>query len=83
MIQTTIGVNGMMCGMCETHINEAIRRNFTVKKVTASRAKREAVIVSEAEIDPARLKAVIEETGYTPGEIRQEEYKKKGLFGLW
>ena len=33
MIQTTLKIDGMMCGMCESHINDAIRKDFSVKKV--------------------------------------------------
>lgn len=33
MIQTTVKINGMMCGMCESHVNDAIRNHFQVKKV--------------------------------------------------
>jgi copper chaperone CopZ len=54
----------MMCGMCESHINDAIRNSFTVKKVKASKRKKEAVIVSEEEIDEKKMKEVIEATGY-------------------
>ena len=36
MTQTTLKIDGMMCGMCESHINDAIRKEFPVKKVTAS-----------------------------------------------
>ena len=35
----TIEVNGMMCGMCGVHINDAVRKAFPVKKVTSSRGK--------------------------------------------
>ena len=30
MIQTTLGIDGMMCSMCEAHINDTIRREFAV-----------------------------------------------------
>ncbi|MBQ9061250.1 MAG: heavy-metal-associated domain-containing protein [Eubacterium sp.] len=80
MIKTTIGVDGMMCGMCETHINEAVRRNFKVKKVTSSRSKCETVILSEEPLDAGKLKQVITDTGYEAGEVKEEAYKKKGLF---
>ena len=53
-----------MCGMCEAHINDAIRRNFNVKKVKSSHSKGETVIESETEPDAAALKRAIEETGY-------------------
>ena len=28
MIRTTVKVDGMMCGMCEAHINDAVRRAY-------------------------------------------------------
>ena len=34
MIETIVQVDGMMCGMCESHINDAIRSHFQVKKVS-------------------------------------------------
>ena len=83
MIKTTIAVDGMMCGMCETHIQEAVRKNFHVKKVTANHGKKEAVILSEERLDAEKLRSVISETGYTPGAVNSEPYEKKGLFGLF
>ena len=82
MQQTTVQVGGMQCGMCESHINDAIRRAFQVQKVTSSRSKGTTVIVSEEALDEAKLRKVIEGTGYDVGVISQEPYKKKGLFGL-
>ena len=34
-----IQVNGMMFGMYESHVNNAIRKAFPVKKVTSSRSR--------------------------------------------
>ena len=65
MIKTTIKIDGMMCGMCETHINEAVRRNLPVRKVKANRKKKEVVIESEKELDRELLKKTIDDTGYT------------------
>ena len=28
MVKITVGVEGMACGMCEAHINEAVRNAF-------------------------------------------------------
>ena len=28
MIKTTLKIDGMMCGMCESHMNDLIRKNF-------------------------------------------------------
>ena len=82
MIKTTLGIDGMMCGMCEAHVNEAIRKSFAVKKVTSSHKKGESVILSEAPIDEERIRAAIGETGYKVISFSAAEYQKKGLFGL-
>ena len=81
MIKITITVEGMMCGMCEAHVNDAIRKAFSVKKVTSSHTKKQTVIVTENDIDDEKLKAVINETGYTLKSADREPYKKRGLFG--
>ena len=50
MYQITLGIDGMMCGMCESHINDAVRNAFPVKKVSSSHGKGQTVILSETEI---------------------------------
>lgn len=80
MVQITIQVDGMMCGMCESHLNNAIRTAFPVKKVTASRSRGEIVIVAEDTIDEEALQKVVSDTGYQAGQITQAPYEKKRLF---
>lgn len=80
MTQITVKVSGMQCGMCESHINDAVRRAFHVKKVTSSHAKGETVILTEEPIDEETLRKVIDGTGYESGAISQVPYEKKGLF---
>ena len=65
MIKTVVKIDGMMCGMCESHINDAIRQHFAVKKVKSSKRKKETVIVSESALEQDKVKEVIEQTGYT------------------
>lgn len=65
MIKTVVKIDGMMCGMCEAHVNDAIRNNFEVKKVKASKRKKEAVVTSEQSLDVDKMKEVIGVTGYT------------------
>ena len=64
MITTTLGIEGMACSMCEAHINDAIRKNFDVKRVKSSRRKRTCVVVSEAPLNEEKVRAVISELGY-------------------
>ena len=80
MFKYTVQVKGMMCGMCESHVNDAIRKNFNIKKVTASHSKNEVIIISEEELDESRLKQAITDTGYDVGTVSEEPYVKKGLF---
>ena len=75
MWKYTVQVDGMMCGMCESHVNDA------VKKVTSSRSKKETTVIAETELDEDALRTAISATGYEVGEIRKEPWEKKGLFG--
>lgn len=81
MYKTIVKVDGMRCGMCESHVNDIVRRNFDVKKVNASLAKGEVVIVSEQPVDEQKLRFAVGEQGYAVGAVTSEEYKQKGLFG--
>ncbi len=51
MTKTTLEVDGMMCGMCESHVNEAIRKALDVKKVSSSHSKGRTEIISENPLD--------------------------------
>lgn len=81
MIKITVKVDGMVCGMCETNINEMVKKVFDVKKITTSHARRETVILTEENIDDQELKDIIGQAGYGVISIDKEEYKKKRLFG--
>ena len=81
MIKITIGIEGMACGMCEAHINDAVRQAFSVKKVTSSHTKKQTIIITEDDISEQDLKKVISNTGYEVVSVSSESYEKKGLFG--
>lgn len=69
-VKLTVEIDGMMCNMCETHINDIIRKNFRIKKVSSSHTKGETVIVADHMIDEKKLKDSIESLGYTVTEIQ-------------
>ena len=83
MMQTTVGIDGMMCEMCEAHINDAVRRNFDVKSVKSNHRKKSCVIVSEEELDGELLKKTIDETGYEFLSVSSEPYERKGLRAIF
>lgn len=80
MQKITLKVDGMQCGMCEAHVNDAVRGTFPVKKVTSSHSKGETVILAEQPIDEQALRDAIGKTGYTVLSVSVEPYEKKGLF---
>ena len=79
MTKTTVRVDGMSCSMCESHINEAVRKAFSVSKVTSSRKKHLTEILSDEPLDAETLRSVIAATGYSVGEIDSVPYEKKGF----
>ena len=83
MTKITVQVDGMMCGMCESHVNDAVRKAFPVKKVTSSHSKKETVILTEEDIDEGAVKRVIDKTGYEVLSVKKEPYEKKGLFSAF
>lgn len=84
MKQIVLKIDGMMCGMCEAHVNDAIRQNFTVKKVTSSHKTGETVILTEEDINAEDLENVIKQTGYELKSMEEKTYKeKKGFLGLF
>lgn len=83
MVRTTVKVDGMMCGMCESHVNDAVRKAFQVNKVTSSHTKGETVIITDTPVDEDKLKTAISATGYEVKGVTSEPYeKKKGLFSF-
>ncbi|MBQ3376477.1 MAG: heavy-metal-associated domain-containing protein [Erysipelotrichaceae bacterium] len=84
MLKVTLKIEGMACGMCEAHMNDTVRKAVrNAEKVSSSYKKGETVFLTQNDIDEEALKKAINETGYQCLEIRTEQYKKKGLFGLW
>lgn len=82
MVQITLKIDGMACGMCESHVNDAVRAKFPVKKVTSSHTKGETVILSEQPLDQQALRDAIAATGYEVKAVDAHPYEKKGLFSF-
>ena len=67
-------IHGMKCGMCESHINDIIRKNFEIKSVKSNHHKNLTIIKSKEELDINKIKEVILNTGYELKRI-EKEYK--------
>ncbi len=82
MNKVTVQIEGMMCGMCEAHVCDIIRRAVhTAKRVKASKIRKEATFITEIDVNENELKKAIADTGYTVISVSSEPYKKRGLFG--
>ncbi|MBR1852742.1 MAG: ATPase P [Lachnospiraceae bacterium] len=85
MYKTTLKIDGMMCGMCEAHVNDAIRKAVpSAKKLSTSHTKGESSFLTEEKPDSAGLQKAIGDTGYQVLSTETIEVeKKKGLFGIF
>ncbi len=84
MYETKANIDGMMCSMCTSHVNDCIRQNFAVKSVKATlKNNGETTIVSASPIDEEKLKEALGKLGYrlTGFEVKEAE-EKKGLFSF-
>ena len=83
MVKITVEIEGMACGMCEAHINEAVRNAFQVKKVTSSHIKKQTIIITENDIPEQELNNVVAKAGYCVVAVSSEHYKRKGVFSAF
>lgn len=82
MYKTTYQIDGMMCGMCESHVNDVFRQNFQVKKVSSSHKKGITEVISDEPLEEEKVRAAVEQMGYRVLSGHTEEYEKKfSLFG--
>ncbi|MBP5578713.1 MAG: cation transporter [Ruminococcus sp.] len=80
MFKTVIKIEGMMCGMCEAHVNEAVHAAVSAEKVSSSHKKGTTELITEKEPDENKLREAVEKDGYKVLGITTEPYEKKGLF---
>ena len=77
MYKSTLKIDGMMCGMCESHINDTIRKAVPVKKVSSSHTRGEAVVITDEPLDVEAVKAAVHATGYEVQSAASAPYEKK------
>ena len=65
MVKTILEIDGMMCGMCEAHMNDVIRKTIPdAKKVKSSHKKKMSKFVTEEKPDIEKLEKAVDEIGY-------------------
>jgi len=80
MLQVTLKIDGMRCGMCEAHVADAIRHALPqAKKVKANHHKGQVSFLIEEGVDYAPAKTKIEAGGYRVL-VEENAPAKKGFF---
>ena len=77
MEKITVKIDGMMCGMCESHMNDTFRQNFKVKKVSSSHAKGETVAIVDEDIPDEKLKEAVEKQATLLFPLKESLMRKK------
>ena len=77
MVKTTLKIDGMMCSMCEAHINDTVRSACKIRSVKSSHSKGATEIISDSPLDEVVLKEAIGMTGYKVLNIQSTPYEKK------
>ena len=72
MTTITVNVTGMMCGHCEAHVNEAIKKVFGAEDVVSSHESNTTVFTAPEKVDEDKIRATIKEAGYEVTGITQE-----------
>ena len=72
MVKVTVNVEGMMCGHCEAHVNEAIKKAFGVEDVVSSHENNTTVFTAPEKVDEDRIRQTIKDAGYEVTGITQE-----------
>ena len=73
-------IDGMMCGHCESHVNDVVRRAATVKSVNSSHTGGTCEIVLDDNTSLAPIIAAIEADGYKVLSSAELPYDKPSLF---
>ena len=72
MYKTTVTVEGMMCHMCEKHVNEAVSKAFAAENPVSDHTANKTEFISAEKPDAAKVKEVIEAAGYTVKAVHTE-----------
>ncbi|MBQ6783736.1 MAG: heavy-metal-associated domain-containing protein [Acholeplasmatales bacterium] len=73
-------IEGMRCSMCESHVNDAIRKKIDAKKIKSSHTKNETIIITDKDISDDLFYEILNPTGYKLTKIKKEDAKKFGPF---
>ena len=80
MKEYILKIDGMRCTMCETHINDLVRRSEKVKKVSSSHKKGETRVVMDENLSIDNIIKSVEKDGYKVLKVEEKTWKKTSFF---
>lgn len=80
MYKTTVTIDGMAGESLEARVSDAIRSTLEVNRVSTSRRRREAVIISEHSLPDHELRTAIEAAGCRPGAVVSQSFGEDSLW---
>lgn len=78
--ETAIHIEGMMCSMCESHLETTLRKAFPKASVHCSRKTGICLLKTETNPDPAAIHGAIDPTGYQIVKIEAGKPAKKSFW---
>ncbi len=80
MKKIVMTVDGMMCGMCEAHVNDAVRKAAAVKSVESSHSQNRTTVIAEDDADVNAISQAIKAEGYNVTDVKVEPFEKRSAF---
>ncbi len=82
MYRTVLVIDGMMCTMCEAHVNDIVRKTCPGASVRSDHKKGEVVITSKDKPDTEAVGKAATAMGYkvVSASIEEVEEEREGLF---
>ena len=72
MIKTIVYIEGMSCGHCASRVQTTLEKLDSIESVQVDLEKNQAIITSLEKLDQNRIKAIIEDLGYSVVKIVEE-----------
>ena len=80
MYRTIVGIDGMMCNMCEEHVSSALKRALGLSKVSASHKRNQAVLISAEPLAEREIREALKPTGYKVLSFSSESWEEPSLW---
>ena len=72
MIKITLTIEGMMCPMCEAHVNKILKAELDGCEIKSNHKKNITTVISQNDVSDEKIRESVLKTGYTLKAIKRE-----------